>query len=96
MVKHTETLKVGAGTEEDVFLGPLQNLMQYERVKGFFDDIKKEDQTVAVGGVNPTGAGYFITPTIIVKPGEDSRIFTEEPFGRCHVTPSLASPHWPA
>lgn len=81
MVKHTKTLKLGAGTEVDVFLGPIQNSMQYERVKGFFDDIKKDNYKVAVGGVNPSGPGYFITPTIIDRPKEDSRIVTEEPFG---------------
>lgn len=81
MVKHTKTLKLGAGTEEGVFLGPIQNEMQYERVKGFFEDIKKDGHKVAVGGENPTGAGYFITPTIIEQPKEDSRLVVEEPFG---------------
>jgi acyl-CoA reductase-like NAD-dependent aldehyde dehydrogenase len=81
MVKHTKTLKLGAGTEDDVFLGPIQNEMQYERVKGFFEDIKKDGQKVAVGGENPIGPGYFITPTIIEQPEEDSRLVVEEPFG---------------
>jgi acyl-CoA reductase-like NAD-dependent aldehyde dehydrogenase len=55
--------------------------MQFERVKGFFDDIEKENLKVAVGGKNPGGTGYFITPTIIDRPAEDSRIVIEEPFG---------------
>jgi acyl-CoA reductase-like NAD-dependent aldehyde dehydrogenase len=92
MVEHTKTLKVGEGFEEDVFLGPIQNSMQYERVKGFFDAIDKEKYDVVVGGKNPEGPGYFITPTIIDRPKEDSRIVVEEPFGksslfqlgRCH------------
>lgn len=33
MVEFTKTLKVGDGTEEGVFLGPIQNSMQYEKVK---------------------------------------------------------------
>ena len=34
------------------------------------------------GGTLPDdGKGYFITPTIIDNPPEDSRIVTEEPFG---------------
>lgn len=81
MVKHTKTLKVGDGTEEGVFLGPIQNSMQYERVKGFFDDIKKDGHKVVAGGENPTGPGYFINPTIIDQPKEDSRLAIEEPFG---------------
>lgn len=55
--------------------------MQYERVLTFFDDIEKQGWKVAVGGkVNPS-AGYFITPTIIDRPAENSRIVVEEPFG---------------
>ena len=81
-------LKVGAGTDADVFLGPIQNSMQYERVKGFFSDIKKEKWNVAVGGINPEGPGYFITPTIIDRPDEDSRIVREEPFGKFLTKPS--------
>ena len=81
MVKFTKTLKMGDGNEADVFLGPINNSMQYERVKGFFGDIEKEKYNVAVGGKNPEGPGYFITPTIIDRPAEDSRIVTEEPFG---------------
>lgn len=81
MVQHTKTLKVGEGFEKDVFLGPIQNSMQYERVKTFFSDIDKEKYNVAIGGKNPEGPGYFITPTIIDRPKEDSRIVVEEPFG---------------
>ncbi|RVX74883.1 hypothetical protein B0A52_01160 [Exophiala mesophila] len=81
VVKHTKTLKVGAGDEEGVFLGPIQNSMQYERVKGFFGEIEKENWNVVVGGKNPDGPGYFITPTIIDRPADDSRIVAEEPFG---------------
>ncbi|KAH6680672.1 putative aldehyde dehydrogenase [Halenospora varia] len=81
MVKHTKSLKFGEGHEEGVFLGPVQNSMQYERVKGFFSEIESEGMKVAVGGTNPTGKGYFITPTIIDRPAETSRIVAEEPFG---------------
>jgi acyl-CoA reductase-like NAD-dependent aldehyde dehydrogenase len=103
MVEFTKTLKVGDGTEEGVFLGPIQNKMQYEKVKvrcpfrhsalrnvtwrpltplqGFFSEIEKDKQTVAVGGTNPDKPGYFITPTIIDKPADNSKIVTEEPFG---------------
>ena len=82
MVKHVQTLKLGDGTEKDVSHGPIQNSMQYERVCGFFKDIEKEGWKVAVGGKNDENApGYFIQPTIIDRPADDSRIVTEEPFG---------------
>jgi acyl-CoA reductase-like NAD-dependent aldehyde dehydrogenase len=91
MVKFTKTLKVGEGNEPDVFLGPIQNSMQYERVKGFFADIEKEKWNVAVGGKNDDGPGYFINPTIIDNPAVDSRIVTEEPFGMYSWQPSPLS-----
>ena len=85
MVEYTKTLKVGEGFENDVFRGPVQNSMQYERVKGFFDAIDKEGYNVAVGGKTPQGDGYFITPTIIDRPKEVSRIVVEEPFGKLYA-----------
>lgn len=33
------------------------------------------------GGVMETSKGYFITPSIIDNPPDDSRMVTEEPFG---------------
>ena len=81
MVAYTKTLKVGEGFEDGVFLGPVQNQMQYDRVQGFFDDVEKHGMKVAVGGKVPASNGYFINPTIIDNPDDDSRIVVEEPFG---------------
>ena len=68
--------------------------MQFERVKGFFADIEKEGMTVAVGGKNPGGKGYFITPTIIDRPAEDSRLVLEEPFGKHMFGPCDLTLNW--
>jgi len=81
MVSAVKTMKFGNGTDATVTHGPIQNSMQYERVKGFFNDINKEGWKVAVGGKNEESAGYFIQPTIIDRPKDDSRIVVEEPFG---------------
>jgi acyl-CoA reductase-like NAD-dependent aldehyde dehydrogenase len=56
--------------------------MQYEKVKDLFAEIEPQKWKVAVGGVNPKRTGYFIQPTIIDRPREDSRIVIEEPFGQ--------------
>lgn len=82
MVAYTKTLKVGEGFQEGVFLGPVQNQMQYDRVQGFFDDVEKNGMSIAVGGKVPDSEGYFINPTIIDNPAEESRIVVEEPFGK--------------
>jgi len=84
MIEFTRTIKVGPADQEGVLLGPIQNSMQYEKVKGYFEDSKKQGYKFAVGepDVNP-GKGYFINPAIIDNPPEDSRIVQEEPFGEC-------------
>lgn len=80
-VEHTKTLVLGNGADDGTFLGPVQNAMQYERVKSFFADVEAQSHRIAVGGPNARKDGYFITPTIIDNPAETSKIATEEPFG---------------
>ncbi|KAF1809620.1 aldehyde dehydrogenase [Eremomyces bilateralis CBS 781.70] len=82
MVKFTQSLKVGKTDDEGVLLGPIQNAMQYEKVKGYFEDSKKNGYKFAVGADTvATSEGYFVQPTIIDNPPADSRIHNEEPFG---------------
>ncbi|KIX98591.1 uncharacterized protein Z520_05892 [Fonsecaea multimorphosa CBS 102226] len=82
MVRHTKTLKVGSSSlEEDVNLGPVQNQMQYLKVREYFDDCCKEGYQFATGGRIQPGKGYFINPTIVDNPPAESRIVVEEPFG---------------
>jgi acyl-CoA reductase-like NAD-dependent aldehyde dehydrogenase len=82
MVAYVKSLVAGDGMSDNVTLGPIQNSMQYDRVQGFFAEIEKENWNVAVGGKNDDKSpGYFITPTIIDNPKDDSRIAVEEPFG---------------
>ena len=82
MVAATKKLQVGDGLQEGVFMGPIQNQMQYDRVRGFFDDIEKQGQKVLVGGTVEQSKGYFINPTIIDNPDANSRLVREEPFGK--------------
>ncbi|CAK1356897.1 unnamed protein product [Cercospora beticola] len=81
MVSFTKTLTVGAPSE-GAFLGPIQNAMQYEKVKTYFEDTKKQGYKFAVGSEEvQAGKGFFIQPTIIDNPPNDSKIIQEEPFG---------------
>lgn len=81
MIEHTKTLQMGDGFTDGMFLGPIQNSMQFDKVSSLFSDIEKTGQKVAVGGKIENSGGYFITPTIIDNPSDDSRIVQEEPFG---------------
>lgn len=83
LVKYTETLQVGIGSRKDVFLGPVQNKLQYDKVKGFLADIHSHKQTIATGGqvIDTETNGLFIQPTIVDNPPDNSKIVMEEPFG---------------
>ncbi|GAW11302.1 hypothetical protein ANO14919_006450 [Xylariales sp. No.14919] len=81
MVAYIRNLKLT--TEEQVALGPVSNKPQYERVKQFLAEIDENNLTALTGGAHPSGdkPGFFLPPTLIDNPPEDSRIVVEEPFG---------------
>ncbi|KAM5345949.1 hypothetical protein ACJ41O_011810 [Fusarium nematophilum] len=74
------SLKTGDPIEEDTYAGPLQNESQFTKVKRL-----NEDSKAYVYGKVPelfcNPRGYFMPPTIINNPPEDSRIMKEEQFG---------------
>ncbi|KAL9567415.1 hypothetical protein ACKAV7_008365 [Fusarium commune] len=82
MVAFAKTIKVGDGFEPDVLIGPLQNSMQYEKMKDLYASIETCKWKQALEGRIMTGSkGYFVTPSIIDNPPDDSQIVVEEPFG---------------
>ncbi|KAJ5667701.1 Aldehyde dehydrogenase N-terminal [Penicillium maclennaniae] len=80
LIAFVKTLKVGDGNEADVFFGPVQNKMQYEKAKALFSSITTENLKAVLGGSIEDSHGYFIHPTIIDNPPESSRVVQEEPF----------------
>jgi len=71
---------VDDGSKQGTKLGPLQNKMQYEKVKGFLDDAHKNGNVIA-GGAAMDRPDYFIQPTIVRDIKEGSRLVDEEQFG---------------
>jgi len=71
---------VDDGSKQGTKLGPLQNKMQYEKVKAFLEDAHKNGNVVA-GGSAMDRPGYFIEPTIVRDIQEGSRLVDEEQFG---------------
>ena len=75
-------IKVGDGTQEDTDLGPIQNSMQYGKVKDYFADCHANGYSFALGGeIDENAAGWFVPVSLVDNPPEDSRIVKEEPFG---------------
>lgn len=82
VVRFTQSITIGDGSQQGIWLGPVQNSLQFDRANTFLEDIETENWTIAAGGVKRTGLGYFIAPTIIDKPDDQSRIVQEEPFSK--------------
>ena len=55
---------IGNGLDQGTKLGPLNNKMQYERVKELIEEAKQDGNIIAGGDV-PDEPGYFIRPTIV-------------------------------
>jgi acyl-CoA reductase-like NAD-dependent aldehyde dehydrogenase len=72
---------VGNGLDPATTLGPLQNRMQYDKVKDLIAHTKKTGARILCGGDIPESPGYFIPPTLVTDVADDSRLVTEEQFG---------------
>lgn len=71
---------VDNGLHQGTMMGPLQNRMQYEKVKGFLETAKADGRIVAGGEVEDK-PGFFIRPTIVADIDDQSRLVQEEQFG---------------
>ncbi|MDU6673336.1 MAG: aldehyde dehydrogenase family protein, partial [Bradyrhizobium sp.] len=80
LVAIAKSTVVDDGSKQGTKLGPLQNKMQYEKVKAFLDDAHKNGKVIA-GGAAMDRPGYFIAPTIVRDIAEGSKLVDEEQFG---------------
>jgi acyl-CoA reductase-like NAD-dependent aldehyde dehydrogenase len=80
-----EGLKLGAGVDEGVEMGPLVSREHAERVLGYVEDARSNGGTVVTGGskvtVGPLEAGNFVRPTILADVPPTARAAREEIFG---------------
>lgn len=81
LVEFAKTVTVGDGGQQGVDLGPVQNRMQFEKVRNLLEDARANGQTFLLGGEVPDGPGYFIPISIVDNPPDDARVVTEEAFG---------------
>jgi acyl-CoA reductase-like NAD-dependent aldehyde dehydrogenase len=80
LVKLANATVVGDGLDVATQMGPLQNKLQFEKVKGFLDDARIHGKIIA-GGAALDRDGYFIAPTIVRDIADDARLVREEQFG---------------
>ncbi len=71
---------IGDGLEQGTTMGPLQNKMQFDKVKELIEEARDKGKVIA-GGEVPDQKGYFIRPTVVRDIGDDARLVKEEQFG---------------
>jgi len=82
---------VGDGLEQGVTIGPLQNRVQFDRVKGLLE-VAERDGRVIAGGVAEAGEGFFVRPTIVRDIMDGSPLVDEEQFGPILPVISFSDP----
>ena len=81
LAEEARNARLGDGMDPDTQLGPLQNRMQYDKVRGILNDTHESGARFVAGGEVPSGDGYFIPPAIVTDIDEDARLVREEQFG---------------
>ena len=79
-----ESLVMGDAFAEGVFLGPMINAAQQDRVRGYIRKGVEEGATLVTGGnetVKELAAGFYIKPTIFADVTPQMTIAREEIFG---------------
>jgi len=71
-----QAYRVGAPTDPDTQMGPLVSAVHRDKVESYLDGAP-----VAFRGSAPSGAGYWVAPTVLAPVDTDARQWTEEIFG---------------
>lgn len=78
LTNFAKQIKVGDGFADDSILGPINNQMQFDKVKSLVEAGKKEGR-VLLGG--EPGEGLFFPPTLIADLSQSNPLVAEEQFG---------------
>lgn len=80
MAKLAGEAVVDDGAKQGTTIGPVQNAMQFAKVKDLIEDARARG-TIVAGGKPLDRPGYFIPPTIVRDLDDDARLVREEQFG---------------
>jgi acyl-CoA reductase-like NAD-dependent aldehyde dehydrogenase len=80
LAKASQTWKAGPGIEDGVMMGPVQNEMQYNKLKRLFESCRDKIYKAKIGGDIKQDKGFFLDPTIIDNPPHASELVQEEQF----------------
>jgi acyl-CoA reductase-like NAD-dependent aldehyde dehydrogenase len=82
-VVQTRQLRLGAGGEPGVEVGPLITARHRDRVEALVEQAREAGANVLVGGRRPLNheRGFFYEPTVVVGAGPGTALYDEEIFG---------------
>jgi len=80
LAEQARATRTGPPSDEDAAFGPLNNVNQFERVKGFLERAPKHNEVVA-GGSPLARDGYFFEPTVVAGLRQDDEMTQTEVFG---------------
>ena len=81
LTERMAALRVGAGYEDGVQLGPVINVAALERIHGLVKDATGRGARATTGGAPLDQAGYFFPPTVLDGVPADAEIMNDEIFG---------------
>ena len=78
-----KSLKIGAGFDEGVQVGPMANKRGLDTIKRMTQDALDRGAELLAGGKAPSGfdRGNFFEPTVLGRVPDEALVMTEEPFG---------------
>lgn len=81
LIRMAQQTSMGPGDQPGVQLGPVQNRLQFARLKELLADSEANGYRILCGGKTTDRPGYFFPVTLVDNPPDSARIVREEPFG---------------
>ncbi|XP_067130789.1 2-aminomuconic semialdehyde dehydrogenase-like [Centruroides vittatus] len=81
-----KNIKVGVPQEEESWMGPINNKLQYEKIQRYLEIARQEGATFLTGNETlnlpaENKQGYFLPPTVLTDLSSDSKCMQDEIFG---------------
>ncbi|MEN2792965.1 aldehyde dehydrogenase family protein [Sphingomonas oligophenolica] len=73
-------MKVGPGLDPETQINPLVSSGHQAKVKAYLDDARSAGASLVTGAAVPS-EGYYISPTLVLDPGDHLKLTREEVFG---------------
>jgi acyl-CoA reductase-like NAD-dependent aldehyde dehydrogenase len=80
-VKEVKSWKMGAPTEEGVYIGPISRKEQLAVLEKQIADAREKGAVVLTGGKKVNDTGYFFEPTVLADVNHHMSVMKDESFG---------------